>query len=157
MRRNDRVIRMALFVTASVMALAMSTGAFAQEKDPMSPVGVWKTVDDATGKAKSLIKIWEKNGKLYGTVIKLIDPSEPDPVCDKCEGKLHNKPIVGMTIMRGLSKDGDEYSGGTILDPENGKTYKVLIQVLPGGKKLKVRGYIGISLLGRTQHWHRVK
>lgn len=157
MRRNDRVIRMALFVTASVMALAMSTVALAQEKDPMSPVGVWRTVDDATGKAKSLIKIWEKKGKIYGTVIKLIDPDEPDPVCDKCSGKLHNKPIVGMTIMRGLSQDGDEYSGGTILDPESGKTYKVLIQVLPGGKKLKVRGYIGISLLGRTQHWHRVK
>ena len=123
----------------------------------MSPVGLWKTVDDNTGKAKSIIRIWEKDGKLYGRIVKLIDPQEPNPLCVECKGKLKNKPVIGMTIMAGLSKDGDEWNGGTIMDPENGKTYKVLIQVLAGGKKLKVRGYIGVSLLGRTQHWIRVK
>lgn len=148
---------LALLLIVPLIAVGLVTTAFAQDRDPMSPVGVWKTIDDATGKAKSLIKVWEKDGAVYGTIIKLIDPSEPDPICDKCTGKLKDKAIVGMTIMRGLKKDGDEYSGGTILDPENGKTYKVLIQVVEGGKRLKVRGYIGISLLGRTQHWVRVK
>jgi uncharacterized protein (DUF2147 family) len=139
-----------------VPLLAICAAAHAEE-GPASPVGLWKTIDDATGEAKSVIKVWEKDGAVYGTVVKLIDPSEPDPVCDKCEGKLRNKPILGMTIMRGLRPDGDEWGGGTILDPENGKTYKVLIQVVEGGRRLKVRGYIGISLLGRTQHWVRVK
>jgi len=143
-------------VLVAVPLLAICAVALAEGR-PASPVGLWKTIDDATGKAKSLIKIWEKDGAVYGTIVKLIDPSEPDPVCDKCEGKLRDKPIIGMTIMRGLRPDGDEWGGGTILDPENGKTYKVLIQVVDGGKRLKVRGYIGFSLLGRTQHWVRVK
>lgn len=125
--------------------------------DPMSPLGVWTTIDDNTGKPKSLIKIWERNGKIHGTIVKLLNPKDgnPNPKCDKCSGDKKNKPIVGMTIMTGLYKDGDEWSGGTILDPESGNTYKVYLEVLAGGKKLKVRGYIGISLLGRTQYWVR--
>ncbi|MBN2802059.1 MAG: DUF2147 domain-containing protein [Deltaproteobacteria bacterium] len=122
-----------------------------------SPVGVWKTVDDNTGKVRSHIKIWENNGKLYGKILKLIDPPEANPVCDKCQGNLHNKPVEGMTVMKGLKKDGNEWSGGTILDPESGKTYKVLLELMQNGNKLKVRGYIGFSLLGRTQYWHRLK
>jgi uncharacterized protein (DUF2147 family) len=122
-----------------------------------SPKGLWKTIDDKTGKAKSFIKIWIKDGKLYGKITKLINPSEEDPLCDKCEGALHNKPVIGMTIMKGLTQDGDEWNGGRILDPESGKTYKCLIEVQNSGKRLKVRGYIGFSLLGRTQHWYRVK
>jgi uncharacterized protein (DUF2147 family) len=135
-----------------LQASAQEAGGQAQ-----SPVGVWRTVDDATGKAKSLVKIWEQGGKVYGKVLELIDPPEPNPVCEKCKGSGKNKPVIGMTIMRGLERDGREWSGGTILDPETGSTYKVYVEVQDGGKKLKVRGFIGISLLGRTQYWHRVR
>jgi uncharacterized protein (DUF2147 family) len=145
-------------ILAAVDAPAQAPSA-AKAIDPMSPVGIWTTIDDATGKPKSLIRIWEKGGKIYGTIAKLINPKngDPNPMCDKCPGALKDKPVVGMTIMKGLSRDGDEWSGGTILDPESGSTYKVYVEVLEGGKKLKVRGYVGIALLGRTQYWIRAK
>lgn len=119
--------------------------------------GSWKTVDDVTGEAKSIVEIYEKDGKAYGKIIKILDPNAPkDAKCEECSGKDKDKLIVGLTFLRGLEKDGDEYNGGTILDPENGKEYKSYIQ-LESKDKLKVRGYIGFSLLGRTQYWYRVK
>jgi len=120
-----------------------------------SPAGMWKTIDDKTGEAKSIMKVWEENGVVYGKIEKLIlKPGEdPNPLCDKCQGKFKNKPVLGMTIMWGLKKDDDEYSGGFIMDPDNGETYKCLIRVKDGGKKLEVRGYIGFSLIGRSQYW----
>ncbi|GAB3398142.1 DUF2147 domain-containing protein [Massilia agilis] len=122
-----------------------------------SPVGVWKTIDDETGKAKSLVRITENNGELSGKIEKLFrEPSEDqNPKCDKCEGALKDQPIVGMTILNGLKKDDDVWSGGTVLDPKNGKTYKAKITLKDGGKKLDMRGYIGTPLLGRTQTWVR--
>jgi uncharacterized protein (DUF2147 family) len=115
-------------------------------------VGKWKTIDDATHKPKSIVEIYEENGKLFGKIEQLIDPKEPDPVCTKCEGDLKDHPIVGLRLMWDFKKDG---SGGRILDPDNGKIYKCNLTVKEGGKKLDVRGYIGISLLGRTQTWLR--
>jgi uncharacterized protein (DUF2147 family) len=153
---NSRYIVNIFLVFTLAMVTGISNVVRAKETET-SPVGLWKTVDDDTGKAKSIVEIWEKNGVLYGRIKKLIDPSEPNPVCDKCTGKRQNSPIIGMTIMEGLKQDGKEWNGGTILDPENGKTYKVLIEVQNGGKKLKVRGYIGFSLLGRTQYWLSVQ
>jgi len=122
-----------------------------------SPVGTWKTIDDETKQVKSLVKITETNGELQGKVEKIFSPPAklPDPPCDKCEGDKKDKPIVGMTILSGLKKNGDEYSGGTILDPGNGKTYKCKIKVAEDGNSLEVRGFIGFSLLGRTQVWVR--
>jgi uncharacterized protein (DUF2147 family) len=138
----------------ATLTVLFATSALAQES---SAVGRWTTIDDETKKPKSVIAIYEENGKLYGKIEKLFrEPNEPEnPVCDKCEGALKNQPILGMVILRDLKKDDDEWSGGTILDPGNGKTYKCKIAVQDGGKKLKVRGYIGMSLLGRTQHWVR--
>lgn len=127
----------------------------AKPADPMSPVGRWKTIDDSTGKTKSIVELWEKDGKVYGKIVDLINPDKPDPVCDKCEGDQKNVKIIGMTILNGLKKDGKEWSGGKITDPENGKSYKCYIEVQDGGKKLKVRGYVGFALLGRTQYWLR--
>ncbi|MBB5392600.1 MULTISPECIES: DUF2147 domain-containing protein [unclassified Herbaspirillum] len=122
-----------------------------------SPVGLWKNIDDATGKPKALIRITESNGELSGKIEKLFRAPEEDqnPVCEKCEGELKGKPIVGMTILSGLKKDGDEYNGGQILDPANGKLYKSKLTVVEDGKKLNVRGYIGMPMLGRTQTWVR--
>ena len=127
----------------------------AAHASPASPVGRWKTVDDDTGKVRSIVAITEKDGKLSGKIEKLVvEPGEdPDPKCDKCSGEKKDQPVVGMTIMWGLSKDDDEWSGGKILDPDDGKVYRCYIAVVDGGKRLKVRGYIGISLLGRTQYW----
>jgi uncharacterized protein (DUF2147 family) len=129
----------------------------AQTSGQASPVGRWKTVDDATGKVNSLVVIWEEDGKLYGKIEKLVDPDpqDPDPRCDRCEGELKNKPLLGLRILWNLRRDGEEWSDGKILDPDNGKVYKCNIALEDDGKKLKVRGFIGFSLLGRTQHWLR--
>ena len=127
--------------------------------DYSSPIGYWKTVDDKTNKVKSIVHIYEEAGKIYGKIIKLFrEPAEDQhPLCDKCEGELNKKPVLGLRIINGLTKDGDEWSGGTILDPDNGKNYRVYLKLEEGGKKLKVRGYIGFALLGRTQYWWREK
>ncbi len=136
-------------LVAAVPALA------ADEAAPeATPVGKWKTIDDATGKEKSIVAITEEGGQLYGHVQQLLDP-EAKTTCEKCEGELKDKPIVGMRILWGLKKEGSGWSGGKILDPKNGKTYKCSLSVKDGGKKLDVRGFIGISLLGRTQTWVR--
>ena len=119
-------------------------------------IGKWKTIDDETGKAKSIVEVYEKSGKIYGKIIEIIDEENRNRKCDLCTGIEKDKPILGMVIIKGLTKDDDEYSGGKILDPKNGKQYKCYI-TLDGKDKLKVRGYIGISLLGRTQTWARVK
>jgi uncharacterized protein (DUF2147 family) len=140
----------------ATLTVLFTTSALAQEA---SPVGRWTTIDDETKKPKSVIAIYEENGKLFGKIEKLFrEPNEePNPVCDKCEGALKNQPILGMVILRDLKKDDDEWSGGKILDPGNGKTYKCKIAVEDGGKKLKVRGYIGMALIGRTQYWVRAE
>jgi uncharacterized protein (DUF2147 family) len=122
-----------------------------------SPVGRWKTVDDVTGKVKSVVVIWEEHSKLYGRIQKLLDPDvhDPNPRCKDCTGAQKDQPVVGLKILWDLRKEGDTWSGGSILDPESGKTYKCLLALEDGGKKLKVRGFIGLSLLGRTQYWQR--
>jgi uncharacterized protein (DUF2147 family) len=122
-----------------------------------SPVGVWKTIDDESGKPKSLVRITESNGEFRGKVEKLFrEPGEePNPVCSKCEGERKDQPIVGMTILTGMKADGDQYNGGRILDPSNGKIYKSRMSLGNEGKTLDVRGYIGVPLLGRTQTWLR--
>ncbi len=121
-----------------------------------SIIGKWKTIDDETGKPKSVVEIYEKSGKIYGKIIEIVEAENRNRVCDKCTGADKNAPILGMVIVRGLSKDGNEYSGGKIIDPKNGKTYKCLLS-LESKDKLKVRGYIGFSIIGRSQYWVRVK
>jgi uncharacterized protein (DUF2147 family) len=121
-----------------------------------SVIGKWKTIDDETGEAKSVVEIYEKSGKLYGKVVEILRADHKKDVCSKCEGAEKNKPILGMVIISGLKKDGSEYNGGSILDPTNGKKYKCYIE-LDSADKLKLRGYVGISIMGRTQYWTRVK
>ena len=122
-----------------------------------APVGRWKTVDDVTGKINSVVKIWDQDGKLYGQIEKLVDPdpNDPDPRCVRCSGDLKGKRLVGLQIIWDLKNDGDQWTGGQILDPDSGKTYRCSISIKDGGKKLRVRGFIGLSALGRTQYWLR--
>jgi len=122
----------------------------AQRSDAATPVGRWRTVDDVTGKINSVVNIWEEDGKLYGRIEKLIDPdpNDPDPHCVRCLGDLKNQHLIGLRIVWDLRKDNDQWTWGEILDPDTGKIYRCSIAVKEGGQKLRVRGYIGLSLLG---------
>ncbi|MFZ6844087.1 DUF2147 domain-containing protein [Undibacterium sp. RuTC16W] len=138
---------------AALLLLCITSMAFAQD----TPVGLWKNIDDKSGKPKALIRISENSGELIGKIEKLFPEGEEDqnPKCDKCDGVNKNQPIIGMTILFGLKKDGDEYNGGRILDPANGKLYRSKLSVTDNNKKLNVRGYIGTPLFGRSQVWVR--
>ena len=125
-----------------------------------TPVGVWKTIDDKTKTEKAQIRITEAGGVYSAKIEKLLAAdAKPDSVCDKCSDDRKDKPIVGMEIMRGVKRsDSDNtWDGGTILDAAEGKVYKVRLQTADGGKKLEVRGYIGMPMMGRTQTWIRVE
>lgn len=122
-------------------------------------VGKWKTIDDETKKEKSILEIYEQDGKLYGRILQLLQEKDggKSKLCTKCPGDDANKPMIGLVVLKGLKAEGEKFSGGTIMDPNNGKTYKCTVEVLEGGNKLKVRGFIGVSMLGRNQFWHRVQ
>jgi uncharacterized protein (DUF2147 family) len=120
-----------------------------------TPVGLWKTVDDNTGQEKSLVRISESAGVAGGRIDKLLHPSQPNPLCEKCRDDRHGKPMVGLAIIEGVRRHGDVWDGGKILDPGNGKIYTVRLRPLDGGKKLEVRGYIGPFF--RTQIWSRIE
>ena len=137
------------------LALSLaSLSAFAQ----MSPVGLWKTIDDETKTEKSLVRITEAGGVLSGRVEKFLDPkTKADAVCEKCTDERAGKPVLGMTIIRGAKADGqgEHWEGGEILDPANGKTYRLRLKPLDGGKRLEVRGYLGP--FHRNQQWIRAE
>jgi len=147
--------------TSLLMLLAsLLAGPARAEDDPLaSPVGRWTTIDDATGKPKSIVSIWEEAGLLFGKVEEILDPKpdDPDPRCVKCSGELKDRPIVGLRILWDFRRDGDRWAGGRILDPENGKIYSCNLGLSDGGRKLRVHGFIGIPLLGRTQTWLRAE
>lgn len=147
-------VRSGLLSTAA--ALIFSAPVPAQTPDPS---GLWKTVSDRTGQADSLVRIVEINGEFKGTVVTVFSPpaDSPNPLCELCEGELKDRPVIGMTILRGLRREGERYTGGEILDPDDGKVYRCTVTVIEGGKKLDVRGYVGIPLLGRSQVWQRME
>ena len=117
--------------------------------------GKWKTIDDETGNEKSIVEIYNVQEKAYAKIIKLLEKDKENKVCKNCEGSNRNKPIKGMVIINGLTKDGDEWNNAKILDPKTGKEYKCNISLIELNK-LKVRGYIGFALFGRTQYWYKV-
>ena len=139
----------------TIALLASAGAAFAQA----SPAGLWKTIDDETKQEKSLVRLTEAGGVLTGKIEKLTDPAKQETVCDKCTDARKDQKVLGMTIVEGVKKNADEpyWDGGTILDPNNGKVYKVRMKPVDGGRRLEVRGYIGMPLLGRTQTWIRVE
>lgn len=119
-----------------------------------SVIGKWYTINPDTNKKESIIKIYKQNNKVYGKIIEILKEEDKGTVCDKCSGTDKNKPIEGLVIIKGLSNDGDTWSGGKILDPKNGNYYKCYI-TLEEKDKLKIRGYMGFSLIGRTEYWYR--
>jgi uncharacterized protein (DUF2147 family) len=158
------VSRILLLVVVAPIALSLSASAqtvsklnLAPASLPASPVGRWKTVDDSTGKVKSIVAIREENGKLYGTIEELFDPPVPHPTCYLCTGDLKDRPLVGLQILWDFVPDGVQWSGGQVLDPETGKIYRASIALEDGGKKLRLHGYFLVTLLGRTEHWLRAE
>lgn len=121
------------------------------------PVGRWKTIDDKTGHAKAIVEIHESNGELNGRIVEIFHPPAPNPLCLKCTGALKNKPVMGMRILWGMRQNGSEWTGGRVLDPESGNIYRCTITLENGGKALRVRGYVGLSVFGRTEKWVRVE
>ena len=121
-----------------------------------SIIGKWKTIDDETGKPKSIVEIYKQGDKYFGKIVKLITAENSDGICRTCETKYKNKNIIGLVILTDFEKDDDEYEDGEIINPKNGKVYSAYLELL-SPNKLKVRGYIGFSLIGKTQYWYRVQ
>lgn len=118
--------------------------------------GKWNSFDEDTKELESIIEVYKKDGKAYARIISIIDKERQDALCVECKGKRKNQPILGMDILSGLKQKGDEWSGGKILDPKNGKEYKCYIKLLDKNT-LKLRGYIGFSMFGRTAIWKRAE
>ncbi|WP_251373228.1 DUF2147 domain-containing protein [Polynucleobacter sp. MWH-UH2A] len=144
--------------TASLLLFSALIGlggvALAQTMD--SIVGTWKTFDDETNQPAALVQISEKNGVFSGVITKVLDTSG-SPTCEKCTDSRKDKSILGMEILSDLKKQGESYSGGHILDPDDGEIYRAEMKLKDQGSKLDLRAYIGIPLLGRTQTWVREK
>ena len=132
---------------------AVPLSALAQQ----SPLGRWRSIDDASGKPKALIDVYETtNGSLAAKIVQVLDlKNGPNPLCDQCRGGRRGKPIVGMVIAWGLKPEDGVWAGGRIIDPENGKEYSVKFTPSTDGRTLEVRGFLGFALLGRTQMWQR--
>ena len=142
-------------VAALMASLTLVSVVHAAETD--SPVGLWTTIDDTTGKPRGQVRIYEQSGKLYGKLEKSFQPGADSRGCTKCTDERKNNAIIGLILIRNMVRHGDEYEGGDILDPESGSVYRCKLVLEDGGKKLKVRGFIGVSLLGRTQVWERAE
>ena len=135
-----------------LIALLFIFSGFSQD----SPIGIWQTVDDNNGDTSSHIEIYEIDGKLHGKILRILS-EQTIFICDKCKGDKKDKPVIGLEILWGMKKNKEnEWKGGKILDPENGKEYKCKLK-LAESDILEVRGYLGFSLLGRTQKWFRYK
>ena len=139
---------------AAIMLIGLPISASAQN---VSPEGRWRTIDDGTHQTKSIVAIRIVNGAAEGAVEKVFVPpaKEEQPHCDGCPGEFAGKPIIGLRIMWGLKRNGDEWNDGWVFDPDAKKTYRCKIRVVDAGRKLEVRGFIGFSLIGRTQTWLR--
>lgn len=143
-------------IALSIILLTSLAAVHAQQISPglMAAVGHWQVIND-DGKLGGQVETYLVDGKLFGKVTQLRPGRQPGAVCDKCSGELKNKPILGMVFLRNFKPQTDDWAGGTVVDPDNGKEYKGKIWNA-GKDKLYLRGFIGISLLGRTQSWIRI-
>ena len=143
----------------SILPLALVLSAAAGWAQlPSSPLGLWRSVDDRSGASRALVRIFEREGVLYGQVEKIFDPKEAVANCEKCTDDRRGKPVQGLDIIRGLRPDGTgAWAGGEILDPETGDVYRLTMKISYDGSKLVLRGSIMRGLLGRSQTWLRVE
>ncbi len=141
----------------TLLALVLASGLAAAQA---TPAGLWKTIDDDGKTEKSLVRVTDNGGVFSAKVEKIADPAKQGNKCTECTDERKDQPVVGMTIIRNVkAAEGESnlWDGGDILDPNNGKVYKVRLKLADGGKKLEVRGFIGAPILGRTQTWIRVE
>ena len=136
--------------------LCLLTSTVASIAFAQSPAGLWKTIYDATGKEKAMVRITESAGVFTGKVEKLLDATKQDSKCDECTDSRKGQPVLGLTIIRNIKKGESHWEGGDILDAANGKVYRARLTLSADNKKLDVKGYIGTPLFGRTQTWSRV-
>jgi uncharacterized protein (DUF2147 family) len=141
---------------AAVLSVLVVGSAPSWAADPASPIGVWRTIDDTTNKPRALVEIYARGGLLYGKVTAILDGQYADARCNDCSGDRQNQPVMGLEIIRDMRPDGDHWVGGTILNPQNGDVYHCRMHLGPDGQTLVVRGFIGFSLLGRSQTWQRM-
>lgn len=141
-------------LTVAIFGVLLS---FSAQAENMDAEGHWRTIDDATGQAKSIVRIYNVGGELKGDIVELLNPTEPNPRCTECKGSRRDQPLEGLNILWGLERDGDEWVDGSIIDPENGKEYSAQLKVTEAGSRLEVRGYLGFALIGRTQTWERLE
>jgi len=134
---------------------AATPAATSRTADPQSPLGLWKTVDDKTGMPRAMVRIYLQDGKYFGRIEQSFTPGAETRVCSACTDDRKNQPIIGLLIIRNVTLRDGEYGGGDILDPDTGSVYRCKFHLDKDGTVLVVRGFIGISLLGRTQTWHR--
>ena len=152
-------MRKRIFLTAALTLLSLVFTGFPaaapHAADLQSPVGLWKTVDDKTGKPRAIVRIYVEDGKYFGKIEQSLMPGAESRVCSKCSDERKNQPIIGLLIIRNMAQRDGDYGGGDILDPENGSVYSCKFHLEQGGTVLALRGFIGFSLLGRSQTWHR--
>lgn len=153
MFRKTTLRKLLALLVFALPLLAVPLSAFAQQ----TPLGTWTTIDDKTKQPKSIVEIYEaQDGSLSGKVLTVLQSDQgPNPVCKDCEGARKNQPVEGMEIIWGVTRSGSEWKGGKILDPATGKIYSVKMSLADNGAKLEVRGFMGFSLLGKTQTWLR--
>jgi len=144
-----------LLVAAALLSLIGSGSAISAEP---TAAGLWQSVDDETHQPSGWFLIREHDGVFEGAIVRMyMKPGEsPDVACDKCTDDRRGKPWLGLDIIRGMRRNGAEYTDGTILDPRYGHIYKAMMTLTPDGNTLVVRGYLGISLLGKNQYWTRL-
>ncbi len=147
-------MKKSLFLLMTLMGIV----AIAHATDLRSPVGYWQTISDKTGQPRSVMQLYETDGVLYGKAVKSLVPGDTlEKPCTECSGEFHNQTIAGMRVLWGLKEVNGEWKGGKVLDPDNGSIYRCKLAVSEDGQKLNIRGFIGISLLGRTQTWNRIE
>jgi uncharacterized protein (DUF2147 family) len=147
-----------LMLTMVGAAMSMGASVISVPAAEPSAVGLWEQVDEKSGKPESWFKIIERNGVYQGNIVKIFfKPGEDENwVCDKCEGDERGKPVLGLALIKGMQRTGMSYENGTIMDPRDGSVYSALMKISPDGQKLEVRGFLGISFLGRSQMWNRL-
>jgi uncharacterized protein (DUF2147 family) len=148
-------MRTSTWATSIVVLLCMLQTPVLHATDLQSPVGLWKTIDDKTGAARAIVRIYLQEKKYHARIEQSFKPGANTRVCSVCTDDRKNQPIIGLEIIRGMTPRDDEYVGGEILDPESGRVYRCKFRLEEGGRKLVVRGYLGISILGRSQTWVR--
>jgi len=143
-------------VSAAVVVVSIASAPL-RAAEPTA-VGLWEQVDEKSGKPESWFKITERNGVYQGNIVKIFfKPGEDENwACDKCEGDEKGKPVLGLALIKNMQRSGNDYENGTIMDPRDGAVYKALMKLSADGQKLEVRGFLGFSLLGRSQYWNRL-